>query len=744
MSDTVLKEHFIKAYLEVGSTSMHLGFHQMTHRLMNGETAVLPIRANDVIFWLLLQENAKKAFDHSKEIQHFILPFCQYRVAEHRKFQSGKTPFQTYGERLFPHGYYLFQSLRTVEESIWSMLQRWIQLDQRRPTIRSMDTEVSAFTLRKAFQEYLATQQWDEAKRVLSEIREGHYVSNENYLFLTIQWLAAQQKWADIAHFKDFELIASLEYVPKRIKLALLHAYYQTELFPVEVNDQPKAFERFKETRYRLRGMLHSLLSEKDQVVMRLKAYDAAFEKNADALARLHSESADERTHQLIEYLLTQGEMNSENDITAEQRAFAYYHERRYDDSYHAWLACELSLQQVKFLSKIATMLESDEASIEAYNRFKQLSEDEQSVLMKDPECRGDLLLIQVRLTSLEKSLVTDEVPEEVPWHTWFEMLLQEGTSAEKLDVYLRKMGETLSGIVWNETVLQELTERLAELSITDLEPRKKALVDSAFTMFLQELTDRATFPDERALDLYDYSSQLMLNVSKKNPTTMSFFQTLSEGILSLDFTQVLTLWTRTKIWFNLPPSKVMIPHLQAALELYFDYGVPVDELCNTWNNWTGTLGQSLFSIERTDLESWYGIGQWLDGDKTLLDRIHSHLSTTADDDFDLLAYLPRCNITIFTLREETAKRAVERMTARNPKLSFTICTDDSLTTSAKAHAKNADLIVLVTTCLSHALFYGIQPYLKDNIAYPLSSGTTGIIRSVEDYFKKTLLNSYS
>jgi hypothetical protein len=40
-------------------------------------------------------------------------------------------------------------------------------------------------------------------------------------------------------------------------------------------------------------------------------------------------------------------------------------------------------------------------------------------------------------------------------------------------------------------------------------------------------------------------------------------------------------------------------------------------------------------------------------------------------------------------------------------------------------------MVVVVTTCITHALTYGIGPYLREPV-YPQSSGSTSILRAIE------------
>ncbi|MNC48711.1 hypothetical protein D3C75_978440 [compost metagenome] len=79
----------------------------------------------------------------------------------------------------------------------------------------------------------------------------------------------------------------------------------------------------------------------------------------------------------------------------------------------------------------------------------------------------------------------------------------------------------------------------------------------------------------------------------------------------------------------------------------------------------------------------------------------------------------------------------VSQLQERNSSLQVRICTDDCLTDRAKEYARNSDISVVVTTCISHALTLGIKEYLQHDPVYPRSSGESSIIDAIEQYAQK-------
>ncbi|WP_149847130.1 DUF2325 domain-containing protein [Paenibacillus sp. 37] len=734
-------DSFVNVYIENHSPGhSNVVYHRMISRLINEQTAVLPIQTGNEITWMILQKEGKKAEDHTKEIQHFIGRYCHSTAPRKVLFAGEHTPLKKVGAQHFPEGYFVFISPLAVSDKIWDMLSLWIGLDEKRPSITSVDTEHSAFTLRNQFHEQVATEQWKEAFRTLEIIRHGSYVSEENYLFLKMQWLAAQHHWDDIWYSKDYEIIVQMDYIPARIQQILLRSAYTAIALSDLSEDFNKSLVLFTQSRYRLGTLIHKSVSSREESICRIKAYNAYLETDYDGLQRLLNFVQDSASIAIIHFLLDQlSPQSDEPELTLENKVITEFQLQHFDQAYQDLKMSSLTPFKTKYLCKIATMTDSPIVYEEAKFAWDELPSEEQQALLRDPECRADVMLVQARMNSTaiatkEPSSQSVSKSVEVTWHRWFAQFLSEPNDVEQGQALLREMDTTRGGMVWTDSVLTLLAEQFAELAMMPLHGSSRSLLETALSMFLTELMDPTHFPKDTALSLYDYCSELILAHSKKNQASMTYFLKLSEGIVYLDFSLTHPQFERSVAWFDLSPSKMVLPFLQGALELYFDYGIPQQKLVDLWNHWSGTLGDSLITLETVQLTGWYELGRLMGADANLLVRLSQALQKNEEDSVDVLASLPPQKIAIYTLREHTARRAVEKLGLRNPSHRYVICTDDALTAEAKSHVKSADIVVIVTTCLSHAIFYGIQPYLRNNVVYPRSSGTTGILIAVEEY----------
>jgi hypothetical protein len=93
--------------------------------------------------------------------------------------------------------------------------------------------------------------------------------------------------------------------------------------------------------------------------------------------------------------------------------------------------------------------------------------------------------------------------------------------------------------------------------------------------------------------------------------------------------------------------------------------------------------------------------------------------------------------ITIFSLRPSSARRARDILLGRNPELDVRICMETDINQQAKALARHSDLVVVVTTAITHALTYGIGPYVRDPI-FANAAGSTSIIDAIEKRLKQS------
>jgi len=176
------------------------------------------------------------------------------------------------------------------------------------------------------------------------------------------------------------------------------------------------------------------------------------------------------------------------------------------------------------------------------------------------------------------------------------------------------------------------------------------------------------------------------------------------------------------------------------ALDLLAAYGAQGPGLGPWFRAWVEAMLAAPRAPSRTALEGWLTFGEWVQPGADLLGELRQHLDAVSAVEEDPVALLPKDYIIgVFTLRPESAARVGELLRRRNPGVRVRLCEDTVLTEQARALAQSANMCVVVTTCITHALTYGIGPYLDDPV-YPQASGSTSILRAIEERLRKTIV----
>ncbi|WHY58650.1 protein DpdD [Peribacillus simplex] len=708
----------------------------MIKRFYEDNPAVLPFRNNQKeTFWFLFAHKDYLLGQHIRELDHFLLPYHCTPLNDGRKlnFDSEKR-LGRIGYELFPDGYYAYVSKVEQEENIWGRLRLWRRLDDRRPNISYDELKVNAFTLRSRFYQAIVLQKWEEAKSYLNTLQQGKYLSDENYKFLTLHWLSAQGKWDRIWESDDFEILAGFGKIPIQVHIALIRTFYQRKLSKSDILGRyDLSMKAFKESRYKLGTLLRSQLSLDEETSIRVFAYEAASKGQEDKLERYQEKTKDEITKDIIEFLLLYVQTNKEKPIISIndklERAKQCFTNHEYEDAFLLLNGVDLSIDKVRLLAGISIMEETEETCSVALKHYEMLSEQEQRQLMKEPQSKGWMIYLLNLQKGNESLLITAETTDRVDWYNWFYNFIHT-SDFDLLEEHLTTIDVQQGNINWSITSLSNLSEIIATIGIEALSSMQKSLLQTALPMFVTELMQDDYFPNEKANELYEYTREILCIHGKRNENNTGFLLRLTEGLLCLEISKVHLYWNQVESWFNVFPTDRLSSYVLESLELFKEYGLGDDLLQPVWTNWVGSLLDRI--ANQTVIQSWIDLGNRISANSSMIDALNEKI--TSNRDMDLLEVLPNMSITIYSLREKPAQRAAQRITKRNPNVKVKVCTDSKLTNEAKAYARNSDLVILVTTCMSHALTFGISPYLDDNLLYSRSSGETGIIEALEEY----------
>lgn len=651
-------------------------------------------------FWLLQHKEAHLLHQRWRALSHFLVPSYAETI-------GGDTPkVWEVGEE----HYIVLRSPHNHREDIETSLNFFLKLQREQPTWE-FKSHPSFFEEYGIFSQALATQQWELAETILGKVRQHNLTTPENQSFLFLRLNALQHRWRTIWEHQDYPLWASMT-LPKAIRVILIQAFHEMVLRPKE--DLGRFRDNVMDVGKHL-PRLSALISTRnaliDPLVVRTFAYVYAYQQERDSLEKLKSAATDDLTRTCIEQLL--------EDVAAPDNANSYELARnaimgnQYDVAYHHACNVEDTAKRAELLLEIVKLEDAPsiaqmQEALEAYDQLdanqrqsKKLTQDADAVRVNLDAAQGDIS----------------------SWEMWFEILYRNPRD-KRLEHSYKKLALEQTPIDWSQESVEALVANL--LSI-DKSTSIKSFVKDAFKLFSEQLLQDA-FPRSEGHELYDTMWGFLLDESFNSERFALVIQ-YTGALLQQDKRRVKNCFEKLRAWLG-QPSQAFDAQFFEALETLIDYGLDKAIAVNWAMEWTAS-----WHATPQNWEIWRYLLAWLEIPN--VERFTTvQQEATAQE--NAVARLPSgFRIAIFTHRTQSAARAVSILQERNPSLTLEVLDDDKMNERMASAAKNADVAVIVARCLSHAVFYGIKPLLKQDPVYPPASGSAGIVRAVEDYAER-------
>ncbi|MBX0330987.1 hypothetical protein K2Z83_25360 [Oscillochloris sp. ZM17-4] len=709
----------------------------LIERLAQGEPTILPVREEGSDTWLVMGAVRRDLEAALSTIGHFVIPtYAEHAggAPSHRAFDPAAGEVGRLGAMVYPAGHYLLRSPARHFERMLDRLGRWAALEQRRPQLQVAHSP-SYRELYDSFSAALSAGAWDAAAATLAELRRRGLASADNLAFLDVQLLAQQRRWDELWRREDYGDIARLR-APRAAREALLAAFHQSELLPLEQAGRwGDALDTFRRLRIRLGGLLEGVADTAYGPVLRVFAYREAAAGDRVALAQLAERAADEETRLVIEALLallpeeplTLGAAPEVPVLTPEQALRSALMEGRYDEAWHIAEQLDTAEARTQGMLEAAFFGEDTTQAEEALLQLWSLPQEQQDALLATRRYAQI-----VRALSDSVSPPVPAAPDEPPISDWLVWL-----SVAAADPDDRRLPQALAAVAaaddryWTDDRVAELAGRLTDLAAGGAALSRPHLRDAIRQLrdhFLQD----SLFPrkDTAHADVYEALYAATLDQREVNILTTLALLRLAEARLRRSPSTITTAVAHLTGWLDSPAPALGDAALE-TLDLLAAYGAQGPALGPWLRAWAESVLGAPRPPDRVTLEGWLAFATWAHPGADLLDDLRARLAAPEDDEDDPIAQLPvGYSIGIFTLRPQSAARAGELIRRRNPGVQIRLCEDTVLTDQARALAQNADMCVVVTTCLTHALTYGIGPYLRDPV-YPQSSGATSIARAI-------------
>lgn len=714
---------------------------RLAGRIEQGRPSVLPYRSGALDAWLIVGPDRWDLERNVNAASRFIVPsYAAFhpggRLPQRQAFRSDGGALQALGAELFPEGYFSWRSPVRHYDRILERLGLWLDVEERRPA-RVARREPSYRQLDQAFGAALAAGNWTEAEQVLVDLRRLNLITAENLAFLSVQLLAQQQKWQTLWDLPEYPTLAQLR-MPRPVRAALLTAAHATNLAPAEAaDDWPGALTQFGQIRPRLGLLLAGRFGLNQAPVIQIFAYQAAIDNDLATLNELGAASSDPAVQRCIAALRPMlppppAPAVSLSPEAAIRQALA---EADYDRA--TQVAVKLPLeQQVPLLLMVAFVGDDPRLAEQAVEAFWRLPDAEQARLRS-----GDDRLSRM-LTFAEQSVAggssTVLLAPIADWPEWLVEVAQPGRRtdlAQALDGLAGRLDER----VWTPAWAARLAEHLLPV-ILDTRLKHEPLVLRALNLLTVFCLRDEGFPREGGdyAGLYECLYLAQLEMAEPNQTTCLTLLRLADALLRHSPRRGADVAANLTKWFERP-----IPALETAalefIDLLAEFGVSGSLLVNWHRDWVETLLALPTGRDHTSLALWLAFAEWVYAGEDLLGRLRRALTADGSQaEPEPWTALPAgYRITIFTLRPASAQRARAVLLSRMPELDIQICEEKDLNPQVEALARRADLPVIVTTAITHALTYGVKPFLRTEPVYPQSSGASSILRAVEERLRR-------
>lgn len=709
-------------------------------QLLATETfAVLPVRHAEHDDWIIAGETRR---DHDMAltgVSRFVVPtYAEHEGGTpiHREFDQTEEPIGRLGHAFYPAGYYMLRSPSAHFDRVLARLGCWATLEVARPQFATA-REAGYRDLHDEFSAALSAGAWDVAVRQLAEIRRCGLATADNLAFLEVQLLAQQRRWLELWHREDYRDIARLR-MPRSVRDALLAAFHQSELLPLEqAGHWPETLDAFRRLRARLGGLLEGVADTTYGPALRAFAYRELAAGDRGALVELVNRAPDKETRLAIEALVellpaesfTLDVTTEKPLLSPEQALRSALMDGHYDEAWRVAEQLDNPAARAQGMLEAAFFSEDLARAEEALLQFWALPQDNQDALL---EVRRYAQIINALSDTIAPNVT--ETPTEVPISDWVAWL---SAAAENPDD--RRLPQALTIVAaadaryWTDERVAELAERLTELAAGGVALTRPHLRDAIRRLrdhFLQD----SLFPRDDATyaDVYEALYTATLDQGEVNALTALALLRLAEARLRRAPSIITSVAEYLADWLNHPAPALGDVALE-AFDLLAAYGAQGPAFGPWLRSWVETILGAPRQPDRAALEDWLAFTEWAQPGNDLLERLREMIASFDATEDDPISLLPDgCTIGIFTLRLESAVRAGEQIRRRNPSVQVRLCGDTVLTDQARALAQGADFCVVVTTCITHALTYGIMPYV-DNPVYPQSSGSTSIVKAIEE-----------
>jgi len=708
----------------------------LLQRVAEGAVTVLPLLGVPCDHWLLVADSrhaAERALTHASR---FVLPSFgslpgNTHFARYRSLDEADSPLRVAIEAGYA-GYFEWRTPPGQRVTVLRRLGLWARLEAGSPPL-TLERSPRYADLFAEFQSALAAANWAAAEHALANIRRLHLCAFDNLQFLRFELLAHRGEWRTIWSDPAFPVLAAGP-TPRAVRAAMIAAFHQSVLLPAEQSgDFDAALTKLRDAQPRLGTLLTGRFDLTDSAVVRVFAYQAAAAHDRDSLDELLANAPlDDSARTVLTALRDRLPRPTQPLLPPADRLRRALHLRDYDTAVQAAGELDDPVERTFALLRIA--LHHPDAISGALAAYDGLTA-EQRRLLEDEEPFADTYLERVLgLAPRAQAAIRT-------WPDWFERLVADPNDASLNDA-VDTLRQSLDDRSWPQEILQATRLKLETILVENEPLLAGREVQRAIAAIADQLLGDEQFPrtDVAYADLYDTLLDCLVLRHEVNDNEGRKLLRLMDARLRRQPSKVETVAHDLRGWFS-HPSLALEPLLLDGFDLLINYGAQRHTIFDLYRQWLDQLLDLPTAVawERASQEVWLSIGEWLQPGDDLLRQLRQRLATVvaASVQDPLTKLPPGYQIAVFTLNPSAARRAGEIIQQRNAQVHMQIRSDTVLTDAAATLASRADVVVIVSTCLTHAVFYGIKPYLQRDPVYPSFQGAASIVHALEEFAER-------
>jgi hypothetical protein len=712
-------------FVNVLKTAFTKNEKQIVDRLDKGKPGVLVFHASETDSWFVTGKSQPELEYMMDILRRFIIPSYAVYDQDHAQFYlySQDKDLHKAAKELFA-GFYHFRSPKNNYDVIQSKIKQAIKLIDQSKSVPIIN--LTHHSYRHWFEEFrtaLSLQDWEDAEKIISTISTLNLTSSDNLSFLRIELYARQGQWQKVYEHPEYALLAQIS-TPRSIQQAMLNAFHYTNLVP---HEQQENWDECLEVLKNERSKLGILLSERSgltqDAILRIFAYLAVIDDEPNAFKKVQNDAtnSDFQTKYILSTLENRFTVISKPTETDEELSKKTFGLLSDGDLEMAW---HYSEQIRDYIKRMIAQLKIARQSRDLQKREKIVNE----YTKLPPENRDQLHSF---FSDCER--IIDEIGREfTDWQSWLDAVKNRKFDKERLEEELDMLLKFLEKNFWSSKNLSEMTDLFLNISNNEFET--KGEYKYLREKLLQFILDNHEIPQQT--EVVDFYQVLLMSITDGEKTQQRSLALLKlfDGILQNKPSELEECINTFHKWF-MDPNQFLQPNAIETLDLLVYYGATSYRVYDWFSRWARELLNQPSNFSYTDLLVWRSFCEWLkipDIEKEFDKYLEKQDIAVKNN--PIVDFKENFQIAIFTFDVEAAKRAKKLLLEMNPKLDIRICEEKVNSKTVESLARNADMSVVVTTCLSHSIWYAIDSLVKNKVVLPKSRGAASIIDAIIQY----------